>query len=177
MKFTKNSDIHHFILSHNLSEESLRELISSKKLTKSNWHWITCKQKLSESFIKEFSEEIDMKWVVGYQDVSEEFIEIYQDKVDWYQVSSKRLSNNFIRKFAHKLDWTKVHFKNVSENLIREIQDFIPNYAWHGVFTEVCRTREFIKEFYGKVDSIASSWYSKSREDILGVWHEIYDIK
>ena len=167
-------DTRYLIMSCTLSEDILRDLVNSRNLTKSHWHWITCRQKLSEDFIKEFSDEVDFDWVVAYQDVSEEFIELFQDKINWYQVSSKKLSNNFIIKFAHKLDWTKVHYKNISEDLIREVQNFIPSYAWHGVFTEVKRSREFLKEFYSKIDSIASSWYSKNREDILGLWSEMH---
>ena len=55
-----------------------------------NWENISCHQKLSEEFIREFQHKVKWRIVSYYQTLSESFIREFQDKVDWYIISYKQ---------------------------------------------------------------------------------------
>ncbi|HNW67062.1 MAG TPA: hypothetical protein PKO10_07670, partial [Aliarcobacter cryaerophilus] len=67
---------------------------------KVNWHNISIYQKLSEEFIKEFSDKVNWYNISIYQKLSEEFIKEFSDKVNWYYISEyQKLSESFIKEY------------------------------------------------------------------------------
>ena len=88
------------------------------------WSYISRHKKLSESFIREFSDKVDWTYISWYQKLSESFIKEFCDKVDWYYISKyQQLSEEFIREFSDKVDWMvlcenkKYNFKNVPRHV------------------------------------------------------------
>ena len=52
-------------------------------ITKGQWGYISSRQKLSESFIREFRDKVNWWNISMYQNLSEEFIYEFRDKVNW----------------------------------------------------------------------------------------------
>ena len=49
-----------------------------------NWYNISDKYILSDNFIQEFQDKVDLKYISIYKKLSENFIREFQDKIDWY---------------------------------------------------------------------------------------------
>jgi hypothetical protein len=87
-----------------MTETELRTAISNSVITQEAWVDISCHQKLSEEFIREFKEEVDWYDISRCQALSEEFISEFEDLVDWEQISKYQvLSNEFIEEFKERL--------------------------------------------------------------------------
>ena len=87
-----------------MTEDEIREEI--KKGLNIDWNHISSYQKLSEKFIREFSDKVDWYYISFHQKLSEEFIREFSDKVYWvYISSSQKLSEKFIREFADRVNW------------------------------------------------------------------------
>ncbi len=90
-----------------MTEDAIR--LAVKKGTNINWDYICWKQKLSEDFIRDFSNEVKWVYISYHQILSENFIKEFADKVDWFCVSDRqKISNKFIQEFSDK-----IHFKHV----------------------------------------------------------------
>jgi hypothetical protein len=62
---------------------------------------VTVYQKLSASFIREFSEKVDWHLISKYQPLSESFIREFKDSVIWYDIAKyQKLSSSFRKEFG-----------------------------------------------------------------------------
>jgi hypothetical protein len=97
------------------------------------WNWISSYQKLSEPFIKEFSDIVDWDRISKYQKLSEDFIREFSDKVNWGWISEfQKLSEPFIKEFSDKVDIEiqhKSHLDNRNfEDKKREVIEYATKY-------------------------------------------------
>jgi hemerythrin-like domain-containing protein len=76
--------------------------ITSEKIDKiranpnNDWDYISYRMKLSEDFIREFSDKVHWGMISEYQIFSEDFIREFADKVDWKLiVEHQDLSDKF----------------------------------------------------------------------------------
>jgi len=92
---------------------------------KVDWCYISCKQKLSEDFIREFQEKVNWNYISACQKLSEGFIREFQEKVNWISISTyQKLSEEFIREFQEKVNWISISaYQKLSEDFIREFQE------------------------------------------------------
>ena len=107
------------------------------------WTTVSKHKGLTEEFIREFQDNLDLFWISKHQHLSEDFIREFQDKVDWHCISCyQHLSSGFIREFADSVDW---YWISKCQHL----------------------SKEFIEEFKDKLDMdlIADSWHYKSVEE------------
>ena len=108
-----------------------------------NWYGISIAQKLSESFIREF-----------------------QDDVNWYGISiAQKLSESFIREFQYKVNWSCISkYQKLSESFIREFQDKV-DWKWISMHQKL--SNEFINEFTDRLDlnETKDSWHYKTTEE------------
>ena len=131
-----------------------------------NCDCISKHENLSESFIREFQDEVDWVLISAKQNLSESFIREFQDKVNWYYISIyQKLSESFIREFQDKVDWCYISInQSLSESFIREFQDKVD---WCRISIYQKLSNEFIKEFKDKLnlDEIKDSWHYKTTEE------------
>ena len=144
-----------------LSETFIREFQDNVK-----WLDISACQKLSESFIREFQDRVNWGWISMYQKLSESFIREFQDKVNWDRISVyQKLSESFIREFQHKVDWNRISgCQKLSESFIREFQDKV---NWNRILKYQKLSNEFIEEFTDRLylNEIKDSWHYKTTEE------------
>ena len=109
------------------SEEELFDICRNEELSSTDWFIISQYQKLSENFIREFSNKVDWNWISRYQKLSEDFIKEFQDKVNWFNISwYQELSENFIREFQDKVNWGEISERQeLSKDFIEEFKDKI----------------------------------------------------
>lgn len=110
------------ILIHYLDKLS-SEVISS--LSNRMWEFISYYNKLSEDFIRKYSDKVSWDIISWYQILSEDFIREFKDKVSWDFISYKQvLSEDFMREFANKLHWDCITRAQIlSEEFIRDFKD------------------------------------------------------
>ena len=115
------------------------------------WGCISKYQKLSESFIREFKDEVSWDYISKYQKLSESFIKEFKDKVNWSDISlDQKLSESFIREFKDKIDWYYIpKYQKLSESFIKEFKDKI---YWDRISEFQKLSENFIKEFKDKVN-------------------------
>lgn len=62
--------------------------------------------KLSESFLREFKDDLNWETICKYQQLSEQFMRENKDNLDWKSVSEyQNISYKFIKEFRNNLDW------------------------------------------------------------------------
>ena len=94
-----------------VSESVIRSHIDN--LTEKDWRIISYHQKLSEDFIREFSDKVNWNLISCHETLSESFIREFSDKVNWRCISKyQKLSEDFIREFSDKIDWTWPHMQD-----------------------------------------------------------------
>ena len=100
-----------------LSEEFIREFSD-----KVNWYNISYSQKLSEDFIREFKDKVNWRLISNNQELSESFIREFKDKVDWSYISARqKLSESFIREFKDKVYWSHIScYQKLSDEFCKE---------------------------------------------------------
>ncbi len=110
-------------------ENSIKECIK-RNMFISNDKWENfCKyNRLSESFIEEFVEELGgWNMISKYQELSESFISKHQNDVDWLLITKYQiLSESFIWKFRNKVHWkviSKIH--DLPENFIYKFKNYL----------------------------------------------------
>jgi hypothetical protein len=117
-----------------------------KSMEEVDWWHISMYQKLSEDFIREFSDKVKWSVISIHQKLSEDFIREFKKKVDWEVISQyQKLSEDFIREFQNKVDWICISiFHKLSEDFIRDFQDKV-----HWDCISKCQTlsEDFIQEF------------------------------
>jgi len=105
------------------------QTIDKKDIYFSNYEWekISCYQKLSEAFIREFKNEVYWIYISSYQKLSEAFIGEFKDKVSWYYISySQKLSEEFIRELKDKVIWECISdHQKLSGRFIDEFIDYM----------------------------------------------------
>ena len=131
-----------------LTKKQLKEI--RENIIYQNWDAISCRNDLSEEFIREFSDKVDWFYICKYQKLSEEFIRKYSTKVYWGQISQyQKLSEEFIIEYSYKVDWGNVsQFQKLSEKFIREFSNQV-NWCDISAFQKL--SEEFIREFSDKV--------------------------
>ena len=104
------------------------------------------RQKLSEDFIREFSDRIDWEYISYQQKLSENFIREFSNKVDWNGISYRqKLSEKFIREFSDKVDWKHISYRQkLSEDFIREFKDRV---NWREISENQKLSEDFVEEF------------------------------
>ena len=92
-----------------------------------SWYRITRCQKLSEDFIREFSDRVDWNYISTCQKLSENFIREFKHKVNWPDISIyQKLSENFIREFKGEVSWYWISsYQKLSDDFIREFKDIL----------------------------------------------------
>jgi hypothetical protein len=98
---------------------------SLDELTTEDWYWIYQFQTLSEPFIRELQDKLNLHQISQYQKLSEPFIRELQDKLDWKRISRYQLlSEPFMREFQNKLHWYSISScQTLSKSFMREFQD------------------------------------------------------
>ena len=104
--------------------------------------WISKKQKLSEDFIKKYSDKVYWYNISIYQKLSEEFIDKHINKVNWYLISEyQKLSESFIEKHNNKVDWYRIsEYQKLSEEFIEK---YIDKVEWDYIFQYQKLSKEF----------------------------------
>jgi hypothetical protein len=75
-----------------------------------HWDWldISCKQKLSESFIEEYSDKLWWRWISRYQGLSEKFIAKHSDKIlILYLMDNDNISEELKEKIKKEINLLK----------------------------------------------------------------------
>ncbi len=118
-----------------------------------DWDYISCYQKLSEDFIREFKDKIVWYWISKNQKLSEDFIREFQNKINWYRISDhQKLSEDFIREFQNYVDWGNIStYQKLSENFICEFKNKV-DWGWISIHQKL--SENFIHKFKNKVN-----WY------------------
>ena len=109
----------------NKKHDNWDELITcykSNDLDKVKWDYISCNQKLSLPFIREFQDKVDWNGISYEQKLSLTFIKEFQDKIDWSGISYKqKLSLEFIKEFQDKINWNHISWnKYLTNDIILE---------------------------------------------------------
>ena len=130
------------------------------------WWEMSMDYKLSEDFIREFSDKLDWRIISISQKLSEDFIREFADKVDWKQISTtQKLSEDFIREFADKVNWHFISLhQKLSEPFIREFSDKI---SWLYISMIQQLSEDFIREFADEVDWLSISKNQKLSENFI----------
>jgi hypothetical protein len=83
---------------------------------------VSCNQKLTIDFIREFADRVDWRGVSCYQALSDADIREFADKVDWYWICNyQTLSESLIREFVDRVDWSSIsNCQTLSKGFIRE---------------------------------------------------------
>ena len=133
-------------LTKQISLRKLRRLVKSNTLTGRDWEYISHYQNLSESFIREFQNEIDWGYISYYQKLSESFIRKFQNRVDWGSISyHQNLSEPLIREFQNYVNWRGISsYQKLSESFIREFQSYI---SWDDISSYQKLSKSFVAEF------------------------------
>jgi hypothetical protein len=143
-----------------MSEQELREYISSNQLTEVDWYWISRYQKLSESFIHEHKDLVGGWYISIYQKLSESFIEEHKDLVKWDLISQyQKLSESFIHKHKDLVDWYCIsQCQRLSEAFIDEYKDLV---KWDLISIYQKLSESFVHEHNGLVNWRCISRYQK----------------
>jgi len=91
-------DWQHVSQYYRLSEEFIKTFSD-----KVEWDYISRNQKLSENFIREYQDRFCWKCISKYQKLSEEFIVEFEDKIYWnIAFAHQKLSITFRNKWKHR---------------------------------------------------------------------------
>jgi hypothetical protein len=144
--------LHCVFLTKEVSEKTIRMLVENFDIN--DWYWLVKRQNLSEDFILEFQDHIEIRnldytksFSIGFlekiydilihdisdysdEDLSDNFISVFQDDIDFYELSRvKVLSESFIRQYLTHFDdrtWTVIsESQKLSQDFIREFKDFL----------------------------------------------------
>ena len=126
-----------------LKLQKLSESFIEKYIDNVNWRHISIYQKLSEDFIEKHCDEVNWNCISRYQTLSEEFIEKYIDKVDWFYISIyQKLSEEFIEKYKDKVNWHNISiYQKLSEEFIEK---YIDKVDWDRILEYQTLSKKFI---------------------------------
>ena len=113
-------DVRLFVETYKLDEEVIRLLFTF--IPRPWWNYVIQNQQLSEDFIREFKDKMDMQCVGTQQILTEKFLEEMKGKVAFLTIARHHtLSEQFIKKYADRLDWVSVSRHQVlSEQFLEE---------------------------------------------------------
>ncbi len=139
---------------------------SEEEIDKVNWEEVSYDKKLSEYFIKKYSNKVNWNFISKYQELSEKLIEKYSDKVNWYFISQyQKMSEPFIEKFADEVNWGELSYnKKLSEDFIEKYSDKV-NWKYISIYQKL--SEEFIEKFSDKVNWDFISKYQKLSESFI----------
>ena len=154
------------------TEKYIRENLN--KLNVEDWKYISLAQKLSEDFIREFSEKLDWENISCKQELSESFICEFKNNVNWGCISqNQKLSESFIIEFKDKVNWNYIsQSQKLSEPFIIEFKDKV---NWNYISKYQKLVESFIREFKGKVNWYYISQYQKLSESFIGEFQDKID--
>lgn len=97
-----------------------------------NWREISKNGTLSESFIREYWDELNWGLLCRYQKVSENLVREFKDKIKWSDYSaSKRMSEKFIEEHINYVDWYWISkYQILSEKFIERWENRIIYFAF-----------------------------------------------
>jgi hypothetical protein len=135
-------------------------------LNKLYWNHISMYQKLSESFITEFKDNLDWDCISYYQNLSESFISEHKDNFEWSFISyNQKLSESFISEHKDKVYWDCIsYYQKLSESFISEFKDYVD---WDRISKYQNLSESFITEHKDKVDWYHISKYQKLSEEFI----------
>jgi hypothetical protein len=113
----KQIDWYHMSMYQKLSESFISEFKDNLK-----WYHISKFQKLTEDFIRENKDNVNWDYISKYQNLSESFIIEFKNKVSWSNISAyQKLTESFITKFQDKVQWSNIsHFQKLSKSFIKK---------------------------------------------------------
>lgn len=150
--FRLESNLKSFIETYELDEDVIRSLFNI--MPKCWWNYIIKAQKLSEEFMREFKDKMDMNCATTQQIMSEDFIDEMKDKIPFKVIARyQTLSEDFIKKYWSELDWKYVSaHQHLSDEFIIENWDRI---NWGEYFYFNNRVNDLSEEFIFKhIDDI-----------------------
>lgn len=141
-----------FVEKYKLDEDVIRMVFAATP--KCWWNYIVKSQKLSEEFMREFRNEIDMKCAGTQQIMSEEFLNEMKDKVSFSTVARYHsLSEKFIERYSNDLNWKYISSQQIfSEQFMEKYWEKI---NWNEYFYFTVKINELSEEFIFKhIDDI-----------------------
>ena len=162
-----------------ISEQELREYISTHELNIVDWDYISEYHKLSETFIEEHKDLVDWDCISKYQKLSESFIEKHKELVDWYCINKcQKLSEAFRLKHNLKIpfnNWMYVdpdeRLKKVKESGLYEIEgDYV--LAFKGIRSDRYSAFNFKYQYFvgGTYESHADFNINEDNSFGLSAW-------
>ena len=130
--------------------QRLSESFMRKYRENLDWERISERQILSENFIREFSDELDWSLIFEHQKLSESFILEFKHKDNNYiPCDSQKLSEKFMRDHQDSVNWQVIaKYQKLSESFIKEFQDKLD---WNHIFENQVLSESFIREFHEKI--------------------------
>ena len=111
-----------------LTEKEARELVEDNWDNICFWEEITVHSKLSEDFIREYKEKLNLSSVIYHQKVSKDFLReimLECDDIFWRNFSSSdSINNTYFNEFKHKIHWTNILDDRASSITVNEIEKY-----------------------------------------------------
>ena len=147
---------------------------SYESLEMIDWTYVSYHYKLSENFIREFSDKVNWPRISKFQKLSEGFMRDFNGELYWSSISKyQKLSEDFIREFKHKVSWPGISiYQKLSEDFIREFKDEL---YWSSISKHQKLSEDFIREFKDDVDWWMISKYQKLSEAFIREFQEMAD--
>lgn len=129
-----------------LSEEFMRKY--SDKL---NWMNLCIYQFMSVNFMREFIIHLKFPFLAFYQVLDFEFLKDYAPRLKWNHVSRhQHLTEDMIRYFQHRVDWDNIStYQKLSEEFIIEYNEQV---NWKYVSEYQALSEKFIEQYKNKLD-------------------------
>ncbi|ALN97803.1 tryptophan repeat gene family protein [Bacillus phage vB_BpuM-BpSp] len=114
------------------NQSELEERIEKKGKRSVNWDSVSSDSKLflSESFIEEYIDDLNMIKISKNQTLSKDFIDKYKHKMNIFALNNlvmyQKVSEDFLRSYAFSLNWEYVsECQKLSETFIEEFHDLV----------------------------------------------------
>jgi hypothetical protein len=164
-------DWENLIRHHYVSEDVLRSYADRLDLC---WGVICSSQKLSESFMRDFSDKLHWDDICSYNELSEEFIFDFKDRVNWSILSMKKeFSLDFLEKLKDKIKWE--HYLQKFLLLVEILNKYREYILKH--MDVVCKyqilTEEFMREYVDHLDWYSVCKYQKMSESFIEEFRDL----
>lgn len=161
-------EVENLISNFLLPEKALRKFSEyAESLYENNsrsfWYSVSRNQKLSEDFIRDYSEKLNWEYITSSQELSEDFVIEFSDKIYWYDYSAnKKLSKRILEKCTKKISWSSFFRYNVADEYIfSKYQKEVLKNMWY-----VCEYQKLPESFMRKY-SEELHWSDICRHQIL----------
>lgn len=134
--------------------------------TKLSWYDISTKYFLSDNFIRDFHDKLNLVYVCEHQSVSEDIMREFQDEIGWDVISKYQiLSEDFIEEFADKVNWRILSEtqKDLSEEFLEKHKD---KWYWPDLFSHRLLSEQFLRNHVEELTQ-SDSWYE------ICLWHRL----